>query len=89
MMSNDLGKQFTDAIRYYCNDEGIDVIDWSSTFEHYVIIAGDITLNQIGRLYEYFRDEGVYKLKIEYMSGLEDIGALIRHCFKITKELCE
>jgi hypothetical protein len=30
---------------------------------------------------EYFHDESVYELKIEYMSGL----GLLRHCFKITK----
>lgn len=80
-MSEELGEQFTDSIRAYCNDEGIEVDDWSSTREHYVIITGNITLDQIGSMYEYFHDESVYELKIEYMSGL----GLLRHCFKITK----
>lgn len=76
------GTQFTKSIRDYCNDEGIEVDDWSSTREHYVIITGSVTLDQIGSMYEYFRDESVYELKIEYVGGL----GLLRHCFKITKE---
>jgi hypothetical protein len=79
---SDLGEQFTNSIRAYCNDEGIEVDDWSSDREHYVIITGNITLDQIGSMYEYFRYVIGDELKIEYVNGL----GLLRHCFKITKE---
>jgi hypothetical protein len=75
---SELGEQFTNSIRAYCNDEGTEVYDWSSDREHYVIITGDITLDQIGSMHDHFHSCGEV-LKIEYIW-------VQRHCFKITKE---
>lgn len=78
-MSDTSGEQFTNSIRNYCNDHNIEVFDWSSTREHYVIIAGNITLGQLGNLHTFYRDE--YNLKIQFVNH-----PWVQYSFKITKE---
>lgn len=78
-MSDTTGEQFTDSIRNYCNDQNIEVFDWRSCNEHYVIIAGNITLDQIGNLHTFYREE--YNLKIQFVNH-----PWAQYSFKITKE---
>lgn len=70
---------FVKHIRGYCNYENIEVEDWDST-ENWVLITGDVTLTQIGHLYEYFKYE--YDFKIEFIDYQD-----LKYCFKIDKQL--
>ena len=72
---------FTQHIRGYCNDNNIDTEDWCSLLPNtnYVVITGDVTLDQIGRIYDFFMHE-YPDIKIEFINYLG-----LQYCFKISK----
>lgn len=69
---------FINDVENYCCDSNID-IEEHCTRNNHVMITGDITLDKIGALYRFFKDE--YKdIKIEFIDNLG-----LQYCFKISK----